>query len=95
MPGHQLAGLGQVDAGFLFQHPDDRQTDRHQGRLGVLGQPELVLRTFEHQPGQVLRQGVVDLLEEMPRHRRGLGQFLAHADGLAALSREYEGPRHD
>ncbi len=34
----------------------------------------------------------IDLVEHLPRDRKGLGQRLAHADRLAALPRKHELP---
>ena len=51
-----------------------RQADRHQRRLGVLGQGQVVIRPLAHQPGEVLAQRVVDLLEHVARGREGVGQ---------------------
>ena len=43
---------------------------------------------------QLLRQRVVDFLEDFARGRERIGQRLAHADGLAALPRKNECARH-
>src|SRR5690606_11493377 len=61
-------------------------------RLGVLGEPEIALGSLEHQPGELLRERVVDLLEDEPRHREGFRQLSPHAHRLAALARKHEGP---
>ena len=94
MAGHQVARGREVEAGLLLQDPDHRQADGHQGRLGVLGQPQVVLRAFEHEPAEVLGQRIVDLLKEVPGHRKGLRQPLSHPDGLAALAGKNESARH-
>ncbi len=67
---------------FGLQHLQHGLADRHQGRLGVLGQGQIALMTLEHQLGKLLLQGLVDLLEDVAGGRKGLGQGPAHADGL-------------
>ena len=39
---------------------------------------------------ELLAERGIDLLEHRARRREGLGQRLAHADGLAALARKHE-----
>ena len=58
----------------LFEHADHREARRQQRRLGVLGQRQLAFRPLEHQPRQMLRQRVVDFLEEAARRGKGLGK---------------------
>ena len=50
-------------------------TDRHQRRLGVLGQGQVLVRPFAHQLGQLLAQRVVDFLEHLARGGEGVGQI--------------------
>ena len=38
--------------------------------------------------GELLAERLVDLLEHRARRRNGIGERLAHADGLASLARE-------
>ena len=77
-----------------FEHAHHREARRHQRRLRVLGQGELAFRSFEHQPREVLRQRLVDLLEDLARRRKGRGEVAPHADRLRALSGKYECPLH-
>ena len=93
MAGDEAAGFGEIEP-FAFQHPYHRQARRHQRRLGVLGEVEVMLGAFEHQPAQALAQGVIDLGEHIAGGRVGLGEFAAHADGLGALSGEEESLVH-
>ncbi len=72
-----------------------RQAHRHQRRLGVLGQGQLVARALAHQLEELLAQGVVDLLEHLAGGGEGVGQVGAHADGLAALAGKEEGEAHE
>ena len=44
--------------------------------------------------GQLLAERLVDLVEHRPRLRKSLGERLAHADGLAALTGKDECARH-
>ncbi len=87
-------GLGDLDAEFRLERPHRRQAHRHQRRLGVLGEGEVLDRTFLHQPEQSLIQRVVDFLEHLAGGREGLGQLGAHADSLAALAGKGEGEAH-
>jgi hypothetical protein len=43
---------------------------------------------------ELLAERVVDILEHLPRRRKGLGQALAHTDRLSALAGKYESRRH-
>ena len=76
--------IGEADA-LGFEHADDGDADRHQGRLGVFGQAQDIVRAFEHDGRETLAQGLVDFLEHGAGLGIGRGQILAHADGLAAL----------
>ena len=51
-------------------------------------------RPFGHELRQALAERVVDLLEHQPCRREGLGQGLAHADGLRSLAGKDERARH-
>ena len=83
-----------VEAAVAFEHADDREARRQQRRLRVLGQHQLAFRTLEHQPRQMLRQRVVDFVEQIARRREGLGERLAHAGRLRSLSGKDESPFH-
>ncbi len=85
---------GDLDAELALQRPHDRQTDRHQSRLGVLGEGEVLDRAVEHQLRELLGERLVHLLEHLARRGEGLGQLGPHADRLAALSRKGEGEAH-
>ena len=67
---------------------------RHDRGLGVFGEGQIAFRAFPHQPRQLLRQRVIDFLEDFARRRERIGQGLAHADGLAALSGKNECASH-
>ena len=53
-----------------------------------------LFRPFPHQPRKLLRQRVVDFLEDFARGRESIGEGLAHADRLAALSGKKECASH-
>ena len=89
-----ITGAGHVHAELDLQHAHHRDRDRHQRRLGILGQGQLILGTFPHQHEQRLAQRVIHLVEHLARRGEGAGQGPAHADGLAALSGEEEGEGH-
>ena len=95
MAGDEGGVALQVEAGLGLQHAHGRQADGHEGRLGVRGEGELLGRPLPDEARQLLRQGRVHLVEDGPGLRKGLGQRLAHADGLAALARKDECARHD
>ena len=63
---------------------------RHDRRLRIFGELELVVRPFAHQPEQVLAERLVDLVEHVLRGPARLGERGAHADRLAALPRKNE-----
>src|SRR3546814_20799335 len=50
--------------------------------------PQFLLRPFEHEAGQLLAEGVVDLLQGVAGDGEGFRERPAHADGLGALSRK-------
>ncbi len=82
------------NAELAVEHAHRRHADRHQRRLGVLGQGQRLDRPLAHELEQSLAEGVVDLLEHLAGGGEGVGKFDAHADGLAALTREHEGETH-
>ena len=90
MAGDEGRRLAKINPAVLGQHPHHRQADGHDRRLRVLGQEQFVVGAFEHQPGQVLLQRLVDFLENLFGHLKGLGHLAAHADGLASLAGENE-----
>jgi hypothetical protein len=94
VPGDEPRLGGQRPLALGLQHLEDRLADRHQRRLGVLGQGEIAFRPFEHQLGELLLQRVIDLLEDVSGGRKGLGQGAAHAGGLRSLTRENESADH-
>ena len=63
---------------------------RHDRRLRIFGELELLVRTFAHQPEQVLAERLVDLVEHILRGPARVGERRAHPDRLAALPRENE-----
>ena len=72
----------------------DGEARRQQRRLRVLGQHQLAFRPLEHQPRKMLRQRLVDFLEEVARRREGLGERLAHAGRLRSLPGKNKSPFH-
>src|SRR3546814_10230745 len=56
--------------------------------------PQFLLRPFEHEAGQLLAEGVVDLLQGVAGDGEGFRERPAHADGLGALSRKDESHGH-
>jgi hypothetical protein len=85
VPG-DIGEPGYVEPGLALEHADDREARGEQRRLGVFGEGEVALRPLEHQPREALRQRVVDLFEEQPGGRKGLGQVATHAGMLRPLA---------
>ena len=83
-----------IESAAAFEHADNGEARRQQRRLRVLGQHQLAFRTLEHQPRQMLRQCVVDFVEQVARRRKGLGERLAHAGRLRSLSGKNKSPFH-
>ena len=83
--------LAQREAALLLQDAQHSERVGHQRRLGVLGQDQFLGGPLEHQPGELLLQGLVHLLEYLAGGREGGGKIASHADGLTALAREDEG----
>ena len=95
MTRHEARGFVGHHPGLGAQHAEHRQAMSHQGRLRVLSQHEVFRRPLEHQARKVLRQGVIDLLEDHPRLREGFRQIAAHADRLTSLPGKDECRFHD
>ena len=93
-PATNCASRCEIDAGFRFEHAHRRERNRHQRRLRILGQRQLVGRPLPHDRGELFAERRVDLVEHRARGRESFGQRLAHADRLAALARKHEGCRH-
>ncbi len=94
MAGHEVRLFLEREPALVLEHPRRGDAYRHQRRLGVLGERQLVLRPLEHEPGQVLGKRFVDFLVDLPCLGVGLGQRLAHADRLRSLARKYECGAH-
>jgi hypothetical protein len=94
MAGDVAHLVRQAPAAFRLQHPQRRDADRHQRRLGILGQGQLALRPLEHQLGELLLQRLVHLFEHQPGGGEALRQSEAHADSLGALAWKDEGTCH-
>ena len=90
MAGDEGCRLAKINPAVLGQHPNHRQADGHDRWLRVLGQDQFVVGAVEHQPRQVLLQRLVDFLENLFCHRKGLGHLAAHTDGLASLAGKNE-----
>ena len=84
----------QIDAALLDQHPDGSQAHRHQCRLRVFGQHQLVLGSLEHQACQILLERLIDLFEHFAGDREGGGERLAHAGRMGALAGKNERAWH-
>jgi hypothetical protein len=94
MAGHVTDLAVEAEPALGSQRVHHRHGDRHQGRLGIFGQAQFVIRPFEHQFREVLAQRVVDLFEDLARGCKGVGQGLAHANFLRPLAGEYECHAH-
>ncbi|CUW87103.1 hypothetical protein AGR1B_Cc110055 [Agrobacterium fabacearum S56] len=77
-----------------FQNPHDRHGHRHERRLGIGRQRQRFFRAIPHDVGKLLAERVINLLEHSPCFRIAIGEFLAHADGLASLTGKCECNTH-
>ncbi len=94
MAGDERAGAPQIEAALALEHAQHGEADRHQRRLGVLGQRELVLRPLEDHPGEVLAERLVDFGEDLAGAGMAFGEVAPHADGLRALSGKNQRASH-
>ena len=92
-PATKAAEADRHALGLERAHRGER--GRHQRRLGVAGQGELGRVALPDQGGELLAERGVDLVEDRPRGRKGLGEVAPHADDLGALPGKHECPRHD
>ena len=88
MTGHEGSIVSKRDPRLGLQHPQGRERYRHQRRLGIFGQLQGLARTIPDDGGELLAEGLIDLVENHPRHGKGVGQRLAHANRLGALARK-------
>ena len=88
--GDEARGPLKIDPAVPGQRAIDGERIRHDRRLGIFGELELVLRTVPHQTEQVLAERLIDFMENIVRGSACLGERGAHADRLAALSRKNE-----
>jgi hypothetical protein len=88
--GDELRLALKIEPRFRLQHADDGERDRHQRRLGILGERQRVRGPVEHDGAQALAERLVHHLEHSPCRREVLRQCLAHTHRLAALARKYE-----
>ena len=85
----------QVETRLGLEHADRGEADRHQRRLGIARQRQLVLRPSKMIAESFSPERLVDLLENRARRGKRIGQRLAHADGLAPLAGKDERGRHE
>jgi hypothetical protein len=95
MAGDVAGQAGERLAAVLLQDTHHGNADRHQRRLGVLGQDQVGFGPFAHQFRQILLQRLVDLVKDVPGGGEGPGQVDPHADGLGSLSRKDESATHE
>ncbi len=94
MSGDKGRVAREIDAGFVFQHAHRGERHRHQRRLRVFRQRQRVARAVPNDVAEPLAERRVDFLEDRPRARKRVGERLAHADGLAALTGENKRRSH-
>ena len=80
MAGDEGAALREPPAALVLERPNYGDGDRHERGLGVPGQRELALLSFEHEPRERLAKGLVHLLKHGAGGRKGIVQVPAHAD---------------
>src|SRR5262245_15624745 len=94
MAGHVFHFTRKAKALLLLQHPHDRERHGHQRGLGVLGQRKRLERAIEHDVGELLAEGGIDLREQRLGRTVPLGQLGPHTHRLAALPRKDERNSH-
>ncbi len=94
MTGDEGRLVRESEVTFLFEGADNCKADGHDRGLRVLGERQILLRTFPHQLREVLAERLVHLAEDFARRSERLREFAAHSDRLRSLSRKGEGPRH-
>ena len=94
MTGDEADAVFEREPLLGFQRAQCRERYRHQGRLGIFGQGELILGPLPHHLGQRLTERLIDLGKHGARRRVGLGELGAHADRLAPLPGKNEGNAH-
>src|ERR1700674_4093812 len=62
--------------------------------LRVVGEGELVLGPFPHEPGKAGIERLIDGREDVPGFREPLGEVLSHADPLGALAGAHQHSHH-
>ena len=88
--GDEIGRLGEFHAAFLRQRSEYRHRMRHDRRLRIFREPQILVRPVAHQAEEVLSERFVNLGKDVVRGSAGLGQSGAHAHRLAALSRKKE-----
>jgi hypothetical protein len=94
MSGNEGGVAGEIESRLRREYADHGERHRHQRGLCILGQGQFVLRPLEDRRAQLLAEGLVDLGENRPGRREGIGERLAHAHRLTALPGKYERDRH-
>ena len=67
--GDKAAVIGEADIEFSLQRPHHGERYRHQRRLGVLGQAQVIVAALEDQRRQFFIQRIVDFVEDIARGR--------------------------
>ena len=73
MTGDEVPKLEQRRPAVALDHTGHGQGNSHQRRLRIFGQREVALRSFEHEPGEALSQGIVHLFENQAGGLKGFG----------------------
>ena len=73
------------------REPVDGDADGEDRGLRVLGEQQLLFGPFEAQAAQRLAERLVGLGERLAADRKRLGELLAHADFLGALTGKHTG----
>jgi hypothetical protein len=94
MTGHEGGIARKIDAGFALEHTHRGQRHGHQRGLRILRQRQALRRALPHGCAEFFAERSIDRIEHRARHREGVGERLAHADGLAPLAGKHEGDRH-
>src|SRR6187200_1503436 len=94
MTGNEADAFLEGEPLLGFERPQCRKRYRHQGRLSIFSEGELILWPLPHHLGQRLAERLVDFGKHGTRRRVSLGEPGAHADRLAPLPGKSEGNAH-
>jgi hypothetical protein len=76
VPGDEIRHLWQAHT----ERPEHRNRIRHDRRLRIFGELELVVRSIAHEPVEILAERLIDLGENVRSRPARIGERTAHSD---------------